>query len=297
MNEHYYGKRFHCDHTFLTDPIKLKNWKLIQIGELFLEPLSEVCTHDQICHELSYVISGEGFFEHNGKKNAVKQGDIIVSPNCGNHNIIASERSGLFFAYIGFDFVSEDTSFEKLVNFYSNKEPLLKSGVNNIYSSFRHCLNEFNRENERNSLMIEARLTELIITCKRIFTDDTNHSDFWLDAKKSGKSLYKIIKYIERNVHKPITVSEIAKEVGYSPYYLSHFFKENMGITLQNYILDKRIEFAKEQMALGRFTVTEISNRLGYLNLQSFSRSFKQKTGQTPTEFMHSVINKSKNKN
>ena len=289
MNNQYSGKRFHCDYTFFANPIKLANWELIQVGELFLEPLSEVGLHDQICHEISYVISGEGFFEHNGIKTAVSEGDLIVSSDCGNHNIIASENNGLFFAYVGFRFVGNNTQTAQLSEFYSQKDPAIKSGANSIYSSFRHCLNEFNRENERNSLMIEARLTELIITCKRIFTNDTNASNFLLDAKKSGEALYKIIKYIERNIHKPITVGEVAKVVGYSPFYVSHFFKGNMGVTLQNYIAVKRIEFAKEQMALGRFSISEISNRMGYLNIQSFSRSFKQKTGQTPTEFLQSI--------
>ena len=292
MTEKHLGKRFHCDYTFFANPIKLSNWKLIQVGELFLEPQSEVGIHDQICHEISYVISGEGFFEHNGVKTAVKEGDVIISSDLGNHNIIAGEHRGLFFTYLGFDFVqNEDENLKLLFEFYSKKEPLLKSGANNIYNSFRHCLNEFNRENERNSLMIDARITELIINCRRLFERDTDSSNYILDAKKSGESLYKIIKYIEQNIHKPITVLEVANVVGYSPFHLSHLFKENMGITLKDYISNKRIEFAKEQLMLGRFTVTEISNRLGFLNLQSFSRSFKQKTGQTPTEFIQSISN------
>ena len=284
------GKRFHYDHSFFASPIKLGRWELIQIGELCLEPFSETDIHNQFCHEISYIISGEGIFEHNGKKTSVKAGDIIISPNNGSHNIIAGEHNELFFAYAGFKFNSyEEQSLGKLAEFFSGRNARFKTDGNNIYNSFRHCMDEFYRNSPTDYLMVEACLTELIVSCYRIFTSDTGIQYYTSDVERSGHLIYRVIKYAERNAQNPISVAEIARAVGYSPYYLSHLFKEKMGITLQEYIANKRIELAKERMKLNRFTVTEVSEQLGYSNLQTFSRTFKQKTGQTPTQYIKEI--------
>ena len=280
------GRRFHYDHSFFLQSMQLGRWELFQIGELCLEPTSEVPSHPQSCYELSYIIQGNGWFEHNGKRIEVGQGDLIFSPAQGIHSIGATQSQELHYAYVGFHLAScEDPALAEYLAFFSQKGPHFSKGNNHIYKAFRHCIDEFYREQPTDFLMAEACLTQLILSCHRIFTNNTAPPDYTAGIQNAGQLLYRLMKYIDDHAAEPLTVKMVAAGVGYSPCYLSHLFKDKTGITLQQHISNRRIERSKELMELNRFTVTEIAEQLGYLNLQSFSRAFKKQTGYTPSQY------------
>ncbi len=284
------GRRFHYDHSFFLQSVRLGRWELFQIGELCLEPTSEVSSHPQTCYEISYIITGEGWFEHEGQRINVGPGDLIFSPDQGIHSIHAAEHSELYYAYVGFRLAfCDDPALAEHTALFSQGIPLLYRGNNHIYSNFRHCMDEFYREQPTDFLMVEACLTRLILSCYRIFTSNAAEPDYTVGIQNSGQLLYRVMKFVENHTSDPLTVAQVATGVGYSACYLSHLFKNKMGITLQEYISDRRIERAKELMALKRFTITEIAEQLGYLNLQSFSRTFKKKTGYTPSQYAQEI--------
>lgn len=287
------GRRFHYDHSFFLQSLRLGRWELYQIGELCLEPTSRVPSHPQSCCELSYIIQGEGWFEHNGKREAVRQGDLILSPAKGSHSILADERQELHYAYAGFRLAAdEEPALAEYLTFFSQGEPLFAKGSNQVYKSFRHCIDEFYRAQPTDFWMAEACLTRLILCCYRIFIGNAAAPDYTAGIQNAGQLLYRVMKYIDDRVEEPLTVSAVAAGVGYSPCYLSHLFKNKTGITLQEHISRRRIERAKELMELRRFTVTEIAEQLGYLNLQTFSRAFKKQTGKTPTQYVGELSTK-----
>ncbi len=289
-----FGKRFHYDHSFLLESIKLGYWELFQIGELCLEPENTVEAHDQKCYELSYIISGSGSFVHNGKSKGVMPGDLIFSPCIGTHEIVADEYNQLHYAYVGFKPIANNDVFLEYNNFFSENIARFCSKDSNVYKIFRNCIDEFHREQPTDFLMVEACLTRLIITCYRIFTQNTDVANYTAGIKNSGQLLYRVIKYIEQNSHTNLTVKSVANGVGYSSFYLSHIFKEKMGVTIQEFIKTRRIERAKELMLLNRFTLTQIAEQLGYINVQTFSRTFKNIIGIPPAQFLKEST---KNKN
>lgn len=282
-----FGRRFHYDHSFFLRSVRLGRWELYQIGELCLEPTSEVPSHPQTCYEISYIITGEGWFEHEGEKINVRPGDLVFSPCRGTHSIHASEHSELYYAYVGFRLTDgDDPALAEHAAFFADGSPLLCRGNHHLYSNFRQCMDEFYREQHTDFLMVEACLTRLILSCYRIFTNDDAEPDYTVGIQNSGQLLYRVMKFVENHTAEPLTVAQVAAGVGYSPCYLSHLFKNKMGITLQEYISNRRIERAKELIALKRFNITEIADRLGYPNLQSFSRAFRKKTGLTPSQYI-----------
>lgn len=280
------GTRFHYDHSFFLESIKLGCWELFQIGELCLEPLSRVEAHEQKCFEISYIISGSGTFYHNNNPIKVKTGDLIFSPCANSHEIVADEYDKLHYAYVGFKLATQSENYSEYNTFFSENIARFCDSNNSVYKIFRNCIDEFYREQPTDFLMVEACLTRLIITCYRIFTQNTGVLDYTVGIQNSGQLLYRVIKYIEQNSHTNLTVKAVAKGVGYSSFYISHIFKEKMGITLQQFINNRRIERAKELMLLNRFTITQISEQLGYLNVQTFSRTFKSITGLPPAQFL-----------
>jgi AraC-like DNA-binding protein len=86
--------------------------------------------------------------------------------------------------------------------------------------------------------------------------------------------------------HEPIKVTEeIAKLTGYDYSYVSSLFSQSVGVTIEQYIIDLRIDKAKELLKYDDLNFNVIADLLGYSHPSHFSRQFKQQTGTTPTEF------------
>jgi two-component system response regulator YesN len=112
-----------------------------------------------------------------------------------------------------------------------------------------------------------------------------------LDAKKITQ-LKPAIDYIEANYDQQITLADIAKTVHLSVSRLAHLFKEQMTITLIDYLTNVRITHAKRLLLTTDHSCTTISFEVGYNNQSYFTRTFKEITAMTPRQFRKNNIRK-----
>jgi len=77
----------------------------------------------------------------------------------------------------------------------------------------------------------------------------------------------------------------ISEKLGYDYTYLSNTFTEVKGITIQQYIIQHKIERVKELLLYDELTLTEIAWKLHYSSVAHLSNQFKKVTGLTPTYF------------
>ncbi len=77
----------------------------------------------------------------------------------------------------------------------------------------------------------------------------------------------------------------ISEKLGYEYTYLSNTFSEVKGITIQQYIIQHKIERVKELLLYDELTLTEIAYKLNYSSVSHLSNQFKKITGLTPTYF------------
>ncbi|WKD85255.1 Bifunctional transcriptional activator/DNA repair enzyme AdaA [Polaribacter huanghezhanensis] len=97
-----------------------------------------------------------------------------------------------------------------------------------------------------------------------------------------------IIKNIHQGLEKPAHQNfskYLTLEIGIEYSYMSKLFSELEGKTIEHYIIEQRIERAKEFIIYNELTLSQISYGLNYSSPQHLSRQFKQITGLTPTEF------------
>lgn len=92
----------------------------------------------------------------------------------------------------------------------------------------------------------------------------------------------------ETLVNGVLTVQFLADQLNLSPRYLSDLLRSLCGQNTQQYIHDKLIEKAKEYIANGTFSVSEIGYKLGFEHPQSFNKLFKKKTSLSPIAFKES---------
>lgn len=80
-------------------------------------------------------------------------------------------------------------------------------------------------------------------------------------------------------------VAELAKQAGYSVDHFSRIFLKTTGLRPQDYVIQARIERARQLLAESDLTIGMVAEVLGFQDIFYFSRQFRQKTGRTPTEF------------
>ncbi|HEQ71616.1 MAG TPA: response regulator transcription factor [Spirochaetia bacterium] len=120
------------------------------------------------------------------------------------------------------------------------------------------------------------RIPEALNTIKRILTG----------KQKDVTGIINKIKYaIEKNFHKNISLKETSDIVCLSPKYISRIFKEHVGMGFSDYKLYLKVQKAKALLAETELNINQISDRIGYLNVESFVRIFKKLTGFTPSEY------------
>ncbi|UCD50352.1 MAG: helix-turn-helix domain-containing protein [Phycisphaerales bacterium] len=107
-------------------------------------------------------------------------------------------------------------------------------------------------------------------------------------ASQDGRKMSQIrpaINYIDANYDKPMTLADIARASHLSASRLAHLFKEQMGITIIEYVTSVRIERAKALLLGTDQSCTEICFETGYNNQSYFTRTFKAVVGMTPRQF------------
>jgi two-component system response regulator YesN len=104
------------------------------------------------------------------------------------------------------------------------------------------------------------------------------------DARKITQ-IRPAINYIDANFDKQLSLAEIAHAAHLSVSRLAHVFKEQMNITIIDYLTSVRIERAKQLLLATDQSCTEICFQVGYNNQSHFTHTFKELVGMTPRQF------------
>ena len=108
-----------------------------------------------------------------------------------------------------------------------------------------------------------------------------------VERNTTNDVLQRIIDLTEENFRDPeLSISTIAREIGYHPKYLSHFFKEKMNTSYSEYLRAFRFKHAISLFELGISSVKNVALLSGFSDPLYFSSSFKKSIGLSPTEFI-----------
>ncbi|OGC04734.1 hypothetical protein A2276_02015 [candidate division WOR-1 bacterium RIFOXYA12_FULL_43_27] len=108
---------------------------------------------------------------------------------------------------------------------------------------------------------------------------------FDIDASDLKGKVEKVKEYILKNSDKKVTLEDAAKIIFFSPKYLSRAFSEIVGKGFNDFKLAAKIEKSKELLLNTGYSVEQVSEKLGYLNSESFIRIFKKNVKMTPAVF------------
>lgn len=286
------GKIYEFEKCYIANPIRFGEIYLYQVGEIGVENNIEIGAHINKCHEICYVVSGEGFFYTNDKCERVSQGGIHVVSKDASHRIVAASPQGIRFIYLGFDFdrKSNQEAYKDIIKFYSENKYLVTYDFDVIRNLLDMLVKEFYSPVAYKNIMVESILNQVLIYVYRLHS--SNESKPFvpnLNQNLFEPVIYSLVKYIDDNIFEVKSIQEIAKELNYNECYLSHLFKSKMGVTLKQYILGQKVQISQELLVNEEYSVTDISQKLNFSSPQHFNKVFKKYTGFAPTEFRKSI--------
>ena len=100
-----------------------------------------------------------------------------------------------------------------------------------------------------------------------------------------SKSITMCIEYVYNHIHDRITIEDLAAYTDLSPSYLSRLFKKELGISVSDYIRQKKIDKAQNLLKYSDFTPVEIANYLSFSSQSHFIQTFEKMVGMTPKKY------------
>lgn len=177
--------------------------------------------------------------------------------------------------------------YNESVRFYN---PLLKADDNNplqqlVQQAMEDIITEVAQDDGGSKYMIMSNLYKIFGTLMRnVELENISEGEINLRRVKTDK-IQRIFDYVVNNFKKDITLDKAADYLGYSKYYLAHFFKDETGMTFMNYVNHYRIMIAGEWLLESEATVTEICMDVGFNSIKTFNRVFKSIKGLPPSKY------------
>lgn len=241
---------------------KFKNIVISEIQET-ISMFSQKGRHEEIINRKGYGISfcenGQITYTHRNEKIVSDKSCVIFHPK-GESYTLDGNKDGVF-SVINFDCTDFLTSkFIKIpvenISFFLNDFKLMKS------------LNIFGG-NEMRIMSIFYNMLH------RLF------------EVPEATILSPAIRYIENHYHKSdINNFALASLCGISEVYFIRVFQKQFNTTPKQFLIDLRLNHAKELLSEGKLKISAISEKCGFTNPYHFCRSFKAQFGITPTEYM-----------
>lgn len=175
------------------------------------------------------------------------------------------------------------------IAFNYDEEYDLCIGMINKNTSYRNLFKDILDSHLSKAPFSKLKITQLFLRLLYGLSVDNLH------ANKDYMNVSRInaaAEYINVNYYKNITMSDLGRVSGYSESHLRRLFVKNFGMSPQNYIVEKRMEMAKEMLLdIPEKNVDEIADLLGISSSSYFCKLFKSKTGMSPLEFKRLNMN------
>jgi len=259
---------------------------------------TDVDTHTHDFIELVYIKSGSGYHKIDDIEFEVKKGDLLFI-NYGKTHSFHSEKGFIFYNIL----LTPWFMSEELVN-SENAIDLLTLNCFESFSTFsdvpkisfsadeivfvENMISEMEKEYYKKPIgyeqAIKGYITVLLIHIFR-------KMDKGNILGKEKKIPTEILDYLDNNYNEKITVNALAERCFYNPSYFSRIFSETFGMSITDYVLEKRFEKACQLLSLTDMTVEAVATESGFRDSGAIFKFFKKRLGLTPAEYR-----KSKNK-
>jgi AraC-like DNA-binding protein len=115
-------------------------------------------------------------------------------------------------------------------------------------------------------------------------------SDFSNEILSEVSRVDKVISFLNKNYTRKIDLDEIASFAAMNPTAFCRFFKSHAGKSFKNYILELRVSYACKLLMMSDKNISQISTECGFDTISHFNKTFKKRTGYTPSTYRTNMM-------
>lgn len=211
---------------------------------------------------LHYVVSGCGIFRREGAEYQINPGEIFVIPPFLETYYEADANHPWRYIWVGFTGnVALPVAFDQPV--------ICCTGIGKVFEDMRRCQNMQNGK----SAFLASRIWEMI-------------SIILETGKKENDYIEKALHCINAEYMTDITVAQLAERLNLDRCYFSTLFSKQVGVSPSQYLMNLRLDRARELMLRHDQSPSVAAASVGYTDIYNFSKMFKKKYGTSPRQYI-----------
>ncbi len=220
---------------------------------------------------IHYVFQGTVFFQKGENSYKVNSGEcFIIRPD----EVTYYENAAPWhYAWIGF-------SADKVPQCIRSNDVLNAYFLRNIFEELEANIDKYNGafgDNGAREAYLVGKITEIMTLLELYYSHPAE--------SRAESEIKKVKNYIDVRLSSDLKISEIANEFHLDRAHLSRKFKEVVGESPQNYIVNSRLKEAAKLMREHGLSPTDASIAVGYNDIYLFSKMFKRRFGISPREY------------
>lgn len=285
-------KRYHLDKSYVKDPLCFGSTRLFQIGRLYCSRGMVVGTHSHLnWFELTIATAGKGTVLTNGVSVPIARGDIYLSFPGDFHGILSDKEEPLEYDFFAFN--TEDPSLMAELEELSGRATAADRRVfrdERVRYLVAQAIAEVGGGEAYAKDILRAAFEQILLYILRDFRtlSPVRHT---AGVGKQEELCYQMMHYIDTHIYTMQSLSELSEAMRYHYSYLSDLFRKVTSETLLHYYRSRRLEAARLLLGEGILSVSEVAELLHYASIYTFSRSFKEAYGISPSGYRREQIN------
>lgn len=254
---------------------------LQETGELYALK-QHISRREQLKSYLYFIVlDGAGILQYDNENYAIKKGDCVFIDCRKKYSHKPLKEHLWHLKWVHFYGPTMDSIYEKYLlqggrPYFHTKE------LDNYSIMLQEVYNIANLEHPLKDMMICEKLAGLLTL---IMTENYRNETISPEMVSVKAKLIDIKNYLDTHYAEKVSLSFLEQSFYINKYYLARIFKENFGISINNYLIQKRITEAKYQLRFTNKLIEEISHNCGMSDASYFNRLFKKVEGITPGQF------------
>lgn len=208
----------------------------------------------------------------------MKEGDFaIIFPELIHHyQVFGEERCRAIYLYVDTSLI---TTFLTTLQQQCPKCPVIPK--KQVDQDIPYALNSLLRQrHSKKDIILQQAFVQIILA--------RSLPRFELVEKNtigSNDIVYQTVSYIAANFREPISLTEMAADLGFSPYTLSRVFSGTFHKNFNQYLNEVRLEYACSLLLYTNQTITDVFMNAGFESQRTFNRVFLEKFRMSPREY------------
>lgn len=274
--------------TSLVNSMISSDYELFHVKDFVVQEKTLYHYHD--FYEIHCTLEGFAEFYLDGQKYLLQPGSVIFIHSLDLHRIM-KQNSDVFdrvYMFITPSFLKRSSSKYTDLEYCfhpigATKSKVIQTEPEKLKEFFALMEAPANKKEYGADLMREQRVINLLIYLNRQFI--RSEKEIQLNEPADNDLITGIMAYVSENLATTLSLEEVAKEFYVSKYYIPRVFKKSTGFTFHNYVLKKRLLYAKQLLAIHK-NANQIYLQCGFKSYPHFLKCFKKEFSMTPKEYI-----------